>query len=733
MKISALLQSLSNPAATQQTQKEKSTSEVILSEYQSQLPKSVSKVLDQYHVNLSADEEKQISNFLKDAKGTDAQKSETIEIALYKGIKPTEDNLMALHQAVTHDEKVLQSLGEVTAEEAAVLKGEDAIEVIEATRLDPTVKEALKLAIKKGASLRDAVIEVSQIVKAIQTGNTTSLNKESLGTLIKLLDHYIKTHPEALEMLPKIEGKMAQMKALEDVSNISGHSTDLSSKVGVNESAVTHDEKAAVTTLNKNMQSTIGVSGHSVEDSNSENSLTHVTSQNAESIQQTDAIRNTEISKRAETESASDLRMDAESLDEQDPWLSHIEQVVDALLTQSDEIVATLSESLNLKTYLVESTTEQTIQAKKAFDTFKNESMETLEKVNQALSQATTEGKVIPSETSAQMISKVIEKLNTLLMKSEMGLLTDMFTEKKLLMMSSELEKAQDLLKQGNVAKAQEIAKSALKLLQDIQFNPSQRQIQVMAKGKLDQLEMNLMNREAQQTSVQQIVRQQIEGSRDQQGNRTAREMLETLRLLGLNHEMEVAEHLEKSNARDWQQSNVKELLLKLMKDDIQDRRVDASAEQNLMNFSGQQMMNDSQQKDQPFYFFNIPVLRGEELGNMKVYMKGASKNQQLDWQNTEVYFGVQVDAHRELGIKVKVTQGTLNVTVMGDVAESIREPMQAALDELSQMGYEKGELVIQEALEARKISLKPQTLKHEDASRSSWNEDGKKGFDFKV
>ena len=152
-----------------------------------------------------------------------------------------------------------------------------------------------------------------------------------------------------------------------------------------------------------------------------------------------------------------------------------------------------------------------------------------------------------------------------------------------------------------------------------------------------------------------------------------AREILETLRFLGLNHEMEVAESLEgvdDETQKDWANGNVKEILLKLMKEDAKDRSVEAT-EQNLMNFSGQQMMNDTGNGQPPFYFFNLPIMDGEELGNMKVYMT----------RNEDIFIPLKVRV-----AKAQKQRADLFVSIHADAFTS-RQPSGSSVFALSTKG----------------------------------------------
>jgi hypothetical protein len=242
----------------------------------------------------------------------------------------------------------------------------------------------------------------------------------------------------------------------------------------------------------------------------------------------------------------------------------------------------------------------------------------------------------------------------------------------------------------------------------------------------------------AKQSTLDQAIRQSLQNN---SGNKLSRDVVETLRYLGLNHEVEVADAVEKLDfeaLKERSNTNVKEILLKMMNEDKQERTVTAT-EQNLMNLNGQQMMNDSQSGKQPFYFFNVPIMDGEDLGNVKIFMKGASKNAKIDWQNTELYFGMKLNTLGTTGIRVKIIQGQLDVTVTTEHREVLESELGGVMSTLSELGFNIGSLTF----DTSDASMQDQPLKAsemihlsgaiEDKGRVVKMTDEGKGFDFKI
>jgi hypothetical protein len=715
MKIGAFLQSISSGQKTNATQskQEKSTSEVLLADYKTEPSKGVQSVFDKYQIKPTSENMKQVSSFMSSAKGTEAEKLQTLDIALYKGIEPTQDNLMTMHQAIMHDDEVVGALVEVEVESDPI-SGEAAKKVIDALKLPAAVKTALKHEIDNGATLKEAVVAVARSINSsISTisGNHSSNNSsddviaidsKSLSKMIKAIEVFSASNPEVLAQLLKANGSDAAQSAEQFSEHLQVEAL-----------------YQAVDSITENQSNT------NQTFSNQSNSK-HANMNQAENTTDSTATATNRVVKTVFTEtvsvdSNSEATSDAISEDNMtdDALLSLMNDMVETLLENTGTTLNMLMETMSLKTYLVETMTEATMRAKTTFETFKAETSGLLKEAVAPQNEAAMAGN----------LSKVIEKLNQIILKSDVTLFTDMFTEKKLLLMASDLDKAQEMTRQGDLTKAQTIVKSAIGLLEQIKFNPSQRRVQVFAQTKIEQLTDALEKPEKTTVRLDAHIKHQLEQTRDVQGSKMARDILETMRFLGLNHEMEVAESLENNdfeNTKDWNQSNVKEILLKLMKEEVKDRPIE-SAQQNLMNLSGQQMMNDSGSREQPFYFFNLPVMDGEELGNMKVYMKGASKSQQMDWKNAELYFGVTLKASGPLGIKVKIQQQKVTLQVMGDDLSGIRRPLERVMEELESFGFSKGDVSFSSYSKDTGIVIKPQL----ETSKNFTN-DGK-GFDFKI
>ncbi len=754
MKINSLIQNLATGLKTNPSEKikEKSVSETLVQDYKKDLPQQVKSIYDKYKVTPSNEDVKEINQFLKHSNGTSDEKMMSIDIALYKGIAPSEENLATIQQSLSHDTEVVSSLTEVPSNEAPISK-EQAMTLVEHLKLPESIKLALKEMVKNNIPLDRAIVKVAQLLKLDQGKSEISIanlkkmiedNPQIKALLVQgvKLEQVIQTIQKLQQSADKgaetgktvpladsisIEKRLGDVNSkIIDLGSRASLSGDMSSEEKLQILIAKHDQNANSSvpsgrTLNEAELKALGITDSSQNTVSKEGAVETVL--NDLSLTEAD-LSEANLSEANLSEAVLSQTETAESVsnsNHDDAALKVIEDAMEALMTQMSEVFSSLENDMSLKTYLVESTTEATIKAKATFENFKAEVTQLLTPNQEAM-------KATPAELSSQ-IATSIEKLNNLILKSEVTLFTDMFTEKKLLTMSSELDKANQMLKQGEFAKAQATVNEAVKLLKQIDFSPSIRRLQVFANQRLEQIENVLKPELKSEQKLETVIKSQIQNAGEQQGNKLSRDVLETLRFLGLNHEMEIAEHLEKADfesLKERSNGNVKEILLKMMKEDTQDRTVEAT-EQNLMNLTGQQMMNDQSSQDQPFYFFNMPVMDGEELGNMKVFMKGASKNAQIDWQNSELYFGMSLKEVGPVGIRVKIQQAKVDIQVSSERTWQLEAPLKAALSTLSEIGFTAGEISFKGQTDASPVILKP------SFDRSVIAQTDGKGFDFKI
>ena len=753
MKISAFLQNIQSAAkATTQTttgvQAEKSVSETLLQDYKKELPSSVASLYDKYQMSPTSDEVKGIQSFLKNSSASKDNQLMSIDIALYKGISPSEENLQAISQALDHDQEVVASLTEMPTAETPLTKAET-LDLIDRLELPKNLTETLKQMVKEGVSLKDAVKLLAKMFLSQSGSDVNSASKllSSSVTDLKSTIEVLSALKKAFESLSKGEilSKLSQGNDLSDklISLIEKQLEKvMTNNVAVNDATAGLSEDPIGTiktedTLDDALsdavantakgEATVGSASNTKAfwDQTSENEHQDKFDLSQSTMGRQASASGVRLSEGSETDRIHDSETsDSEVLEGVDTL---IEAAIGTVIGQMAEVFESIQSSFDFKTYLVEQTTEATIRAKQSFDQMKTEMTALLEPDSGKLS---------------TQIGTAIDKLNKFILKSDVTLMVDMFTEKKLIALSSELEKAAGLLQQGKLKEAQNVVNEGIKLLKSIEFQPSQRRIQVFASSKgeaiLDALGEGEKVENAKQSTLEQAIRQSLQNNN---GNKLSRDVVETLRYLGLNHEVEVADAVEKLDfeaLKERSNTNVKEILLKMMNEDKQERTVTAT-EQNLMNLNGQQMMNDSQSGKQPFYFFNVPIMDGEDLGNVKIFMKGASKNAKIDWQNTEIYFGMKLNTLGTTGIRVKITQGQLDVAVTTEHREVLESELSSVMSTLSELGFNIGSLTFDTSDASKQDQpLKTSEMVHlsgtiEDKGRVVKKSDEGKGFDFKI
>lgn len=297
-----------------------------------------------------------------------------------------------------------------------------------------------------------------------------------------------------------------------------------------------------------------------------------------------------------------------------------------------------------------------------------------------------------------EVLAAVIDKLDDVLMKSDMTLYTDMTTERDLLSSSSKLEKSRGLIK-DQPHKAFEIIKEVKNQIDRIRFNPSKEKIFGVVQKQFKA-----------QVDIKQEVSYNLQLSG--QVGVSPRSVLETLRSLGINHEAEVAEVLNKNDKTAFKSiENMKSVLMKL--DNTHDEKVVKS----LDHITGQQLVNKLDVKSQKQHLmFHMPVQTQTEIKDMKIHVNGQKNNQKMDWQNSRLYFVVHLDSIGDTGILVDVHGGQLSMTIKND-SLGLEDKMKTIMSEASQRLEEVGFLAqkIKFAPLSREEKLPHQTAKKEE------------------
>ncbi|MBF4695222.1 hypothetical protein [Fusibacter ferrireducens] len=745
MKINQLLQSLKSEQKYNLKPREQSTGEKLLESFKSKTP-GVNQLASKYQVNLSEKEVKTIDDFVKKTEGPLNDKLNTVEIALYKGIDINEDNLETIHSALTENpdmdvEILLPKKDESIGTEGP--EGKKLEDIIDNLKLPENLKEALKTAIREGASIKDAVKAVAkQIVDTLPEQYRDMLKgvlesgglKDLSDAMISLAKEVALTPDQITAILSiginpnqPVDANQGSLNFQNDVMRIQElidaikASEKASEAKSLNPDALLSVLKEMVSDLQADSRSSKGI--HSLEVL--VNSDPTVKTFISDFLKDTlgEAVES-DVSNPKEDGSTKVDHANAEGdaqgwtstpeLDEA-TILFALEQMLGAVTQTHQDIL----QSFDVKTYIVETITEKSAALQAEFEATKDELVHM------------TRTDQMPTEESVQKAINLLEKT---IMKSEVALYTDMGTEKKLLVMSGQLANAQKYLLSGDVEKAIGLIKETHEQLQKIHVNMNPKKIQSFAtervKETLEMLRPEAERAQVKSTTLKEEVSKILDLQKDMSGDRSARDILEVLRSLGLNHEVETAEALSKKTdvtKMDHINENIKEILLKLMKEDSSNRNI----EETLMSLTGQQMMNDSgqnQQGGQRFQFFNLPFEDDLEINNMKVYMTGNNNNETLDYKNSELYFGMTLKHLGETGIKIQIKDEKVSVTVMNDHVAVFSEAFSALEQEVNAIGYA-FDVAHLEPYKAEK----PFTLTGEIAPSEPYHYDAKKGFDFKI
>ncbi|WP_077214817.1 hypothetical protein [Bacillus dakarensis] len=331
-----------------------------------------------------------------------------------------------------------------------------------------------------------------------------------------------------------------------------------------------------------------------------------------------------------------------------------------------------------------------------------------------------------------QMLETAISKLDNTILKSDMMLFTDMKTERELLQASSQLADAKKLLAKGDFSQASKIVGEVKDLIDKMNFKPS------------DQKVMHYVGKESlalENKGNQALLENAARGFTMTEPS--ARQMFETVRSMGLNHDSELANSLVFKNGDQSQQeqqqhqNNIKAVLMKLQNEEA-GTRVAQQAEQALNNLTGQQLLSKSDSSGtMQSMLFNLPMLLGGNPENIQVYVNSQNEGQQVDWENCNLYFLLETKKLGDVGIMLSSTDRNLSITVKND-KPGFKEKMvpiaSLAKERLKDIGYNVGSIHITrmtpvQAGSSEGINQESESIKQKEI-RPIFTE---KGMDFKI
>lgn len=650
-----------------------------------------SEILEKYQVPKTEANKEGIDAFMKHAEGDTSAKLETVEIAASNGVDMTEDNLMSIHEAVHQDfglEESVEVLVVDNSESNVALTESD----VEQMDLPADMKEKILKNIKEGMTPTKA------LAKAIGEKFGDDFLSKFSGKVDGDLQITVKITIEVIEIKFQMEGDqfdldklIEQFKALVDGAK-NGDGTLFTSATDL-------------------LNALENLDGVLVEQISSESEAT--------SLSDLEAYGESDTLASDETDALDDIA------DQLADWVG---EALESVENVAEELMVSINDSPGLKLYIVESVTVKMQDLAMTFKTEQSSMLQTMENV-------LSEDKPLTSDQIKEVLNTVINKLDDVLMKSDVPLYTSMTMEKQLLKMSSNLQEARTLLSKGDVAGAKAIIKSVHQSLENAVFKPSERKVQAFALKQGESLiqEKETLN-EKQLLQLQNFKQEGV----------SARNTLELFRSLGLNHDYEVSEKLSQLKSFDKEikmDSNLKEVLLKLEQDEKQEAHKSVETlEKSLNNLNGQQLLNKQGQKNsQQTMFFNIPLVNEQEVKNMKLYVNSRDANNQLDWENCSLYFVVDLKRYGPTGIKVDIQDRGVSITVKND-DENLKDVIEPLIDNLGNMLEEVGLkekdvnfLPLDDHKKFGRNMLKEQPLAEEASQKLSTHSDSQKGFDFKI
>lgn len=405
--------------------------------------------------------------------------------------------------------------------------------------------------------------------------------------------------------------------------------------------------------------------------------------------------------------------------------VAKLDQTIQPEVQQYMQNEAFQTQQLKSKDIIVRTVTEKLAKAQGDFKTLQREitrNLDNTQRLTDALkSQAIKQVK--------SLLETTIKKLDHAILKSEIMLLTDMKTEKKLMQASSQLAEAKKLLTKGNYQAANKIVQDVKNLVEKLEFKPSE----IKVKHFITKEEQNLTNRTDSQKLLQQFDEMT---KRAAQQEPTARQTFELVRGLGLNRDSEVAQLLVSGRQVDGEPNqNMKQAIMQLMKMDEEQGRVSQQTSQALANITGQQLLSKSDNNNLQSMFINLPILLQDEVKDLQVFVNSRSEGQKVDWENCNLYFLIETKKLGEVGILVTATERNLSVTIKNDqpnFKERIEPLANACKEKLTDVGYNIANIYFTKLHASKKpvIDQKSQVKEQPEKIAPTFTE---KGFDFKI
>jgi hypothetical protein len=285
-----------------------------------------------------------------------------------------------------------------------------------------------------------------------------------------------------------------------------------------------------------------------------------------------------------------------------------------------------------------------------------------------------------------QLLESTIVKLDNTILKSEMMILSDMGTEKKLMQVSSQLAEAKKLLSNGNTFEAQKIVQNISNLIEKLNWKPSDIKVMHYTHG---------LSNEEHVPTYEKLTKtiSHISNYSDMDFG-SPREMYEKVRAMGLNYERDIGNYFAANKPehllKDLETNNLKYLLQKMSNEEGAGK---LSVEQTLSNITGQQLLSKSEhQSNQQSMMFSLPVQFEQQLKNITIFVNSNKEGQKVDWENCSLYFLIETPKLGELGILVSAADRKLTLTLKNNSYdfENVAKPIgEKVVRKIEEIGYQ--------------------------------------------
>ncbi|HJV17138.1 MAG TPA: hypothetical protein VJ546_07120 [Bacillales bacterium] len=276
-----------------------------------------------------------------------------------------------------------------------------------------------------------------------------------------------------------------------------------------------------------------------------------------------------------------------------------------------------------------------------------------------------------------QILEATIHNLDKAILKSNFMLYADMDTEKKMLIASSKLAEAKNLIIKGNLTEANQIVKQVSTELEKLTFNPLDTKIKHFVL-------------EEESLSPKLFLEKTLQPAESGRG------VFEKVKALGLTHEVDVARAITEKQEIPH---SLKSVLLQIAED--------GKVTQALSSITGQQLVNKQDSTGIQNLLLQLPILLNKQVENVKVYVNSHKKGEKIDWENCSLYFVLETKKLGAVGIQISAVNRNLSITFKSDqksIPEVVKPLTEVTKEQLQQIGYHVGTFQFKPFTEEKKL-----------------------------